>query len=245
VVVVNEAAARALWPGQDPIGKPVSVGQGGFWNDTARVVGVVGDVRYGTLETPAAPAAYLSFYQSPRGRMMLYLRAAGDPIALAPAARRAIHDLAPDLPVYDIKSMAVRVADATSYARFSALLLALFAAIALALATLGVYGVVSFAVSQRTRELGIRVALGATRRDVMRLVVGHGVALAVVGGAFGLAAALAATRVLRSLLYGVEPSDPATFLGVAALLAAAAVVASWIPARRAARVDPAGVLKAG
>jgi predicted permease len=245
VVLVSESAARTYWPGQDPIGRPVSVGQGGFWDDTAYVVGVVGDVRFGTLDTPPRPDVYLSYYQSPNGRMMVFLRTAGDPLAIAAAARRTIHEMAPDLPVYDIRTMEARVGDGLSYARFSTLLLALFAGVALALATLGTYGVISFAVAQRTREIGIRVALGATRGSVVRLIVGQGIGLVAVGGALGLAAAIGATRVLRSLLYDVAPSDPVTFAAIVGLLALAVVAASWIPARRAAGVQPAETLREG
>jgi putative ABC transport system permease protein len=243
VVVISETAARKYWPGQDPIGRPVSVGQGGFWNDTAYVVGVVGDVRFGTLDSLPKPDVYLSYYQSPRGRMMMFLRTAGDPASLTPAARREIATLAPGVPLYDVRPMATRVADAMAYARFSALLLAAFGAVALALAALGTYGVISFGVSQRRKELGIRVALGATRGDVLRLVVGQGVGLAVVGGVLGLAGAFAATRVLASLLYGVTPSDPVTLASIVALLVGAVIVASWIPARRAASVHPAEALR--
>jgi putative ABC transport system permease protein len=244
VVLVNATAARTFWPGQEAIGRPVSIGQGGFWKDTAYVVGVVGDVRFETLDAPPKPDAYISYYQSPRGRMMVFLRTAGDPLSVTGPARQVLHELAPEIPVYDVRTLRSRTADAMSYARFSALLLALFAGVALALATMGVYGVISFAVSQRTREIGIRMALGAARGDVVRLVVGQGVALAAVGGAVGLGAALVATRVLRSLLYDVAPSDPVTFVAIAILLSGAAVVASWIPARRAARVDPVTALKA-
>jgi putative ABC transport system permease protein len=244
VVLLNETAARTFWPGQEALGRPVSLGQGGFWRDTAYVVGIVGDVRFETLDADPKPDAYVSYYQSPRGRMMVFLRTTGDPLSVAGPARQVLRDLAPEVPTYDVRTLRSRTADAMSYARFSALLLALFAGVALALATLGVYGVISFAVSQRTREIGIRMALGAARGDVVRLVVGQGVALAAVGGAVGLGAALVATRVLRSLLYDVAPSDLATFVAIAILLAGAAVVASWIPARRAARVDPVTALKA-
>ena len=243
VVLVSETAARRYWPGQDPIGRPVSVGQGGFWKDTAYVVGVVGDVRFGTLDSLPKPDVYLSYYQSPRGRMMMFLRTAGDPASLTPAARREIAALAPGVPLYDVRPMTTRVSDAMAYARFSALLLAAFGAVALALAALGTYGVISFGVSQRRKELGIRVALGATRGDVLRLVVGQGVGLAVVGGVLGLAGAFAATRVLASLLYGVTPSDPMTLASIVALLVGAVIVASWIPARRAASVHPAEALR--
>ena len=244
VVVISEAAANAYWPGQDPIGRPVSVGQGGFYDDTAYVVGVVGDVRYGTLDSLPVPDVYLSYYQSPRGRMTMFVRTAGDPRAIIGAARREIAAIAPGVPLYDVRPLRDRVADAVAYARFSALVLATFAAVALALAALGTYGVVSFGVSQRTKEIGIRVALGASRGNVLRLVVGQGVGLAVVGAALGLAGALATTRVLRSLLYGVAPSDPLTLGTIVALLIAAVVAASWIPARRAASVHPSDALRA-
>ncbi len=243
VVLLSETAARRFWPGQEAVGRPVSIGQGGFWKDTAYVVGVVGDVRYGTLDSMPKPDAYLSYYQSPRGRMMVFLRTSRDPLAVAGPARQALHELAPQIPIYDIRTLRSRTADAMSYARFSAVLLALFAAVALALATLGTYGVISFGVAQRTRELGIRVALGAERGDVVRLVVGQGVRIAAVGAGFGLVAALLATRVMGSLLYDVTPSDPVTFGAIVVLLGAAAVLASWIPARRAARVDPVEALK--
>jgi predicted permease len=243
VVLISETAARNYWPGQDPIGRPVSVGQGGFHNDTAYVVGVVGDVRYGTLDSLPVPDVYLSFYQSPRGRMMMFVRTAGDPRTAIAAARREVSAIAPGLPLYDVRPMRERVADAMGYARFSALLLAAFAVVALALAALGTYGVISFGVSQRTREIGIRVALGATRRSVLRLVVGQGVWLAAIGGGLGLAGALVATRVLRSLLYGVAPSDPLTLVSIVALLTGAVILASWIPARRAAGVHPVEALR--
>jgi predicted permease len=242
VVLVSETAARRIWPGEDPLGKPVSVGQG-FYPDTATVVGVVGDVRFGSIDSLPNSEVYLSYYQAPSSRMVIYLRTSGDPLALVGPARAALRELAPDVPVYDVRTLEDRLADATAYARFSALLLALFAGVALALAAIGVYGVISFGVSQRTREIGVRVALGASRADVTRLVVGQGLGLALAGAALGVAAALAATRVLRSLLYGVAPGDPATFAAIVALLVAAVLVASWLPARRAARVQPAEVLR--
>jgi putative ABC transport system permease protein len=243
VVVINQTAAARYWPGQDPIGRPVSVGQGGFSEDTAYVVGVVGDVRFGTLDSLPGPDVYLSYYQSPRPRMMMFVRTAGDPRAAIAPARREIAALAPGAPLYDVRPMRERVADAMGYARFSALLLAAFAVVALALAALGTYGVISFGVSQRRKEIGIRVALGATRTSVVRLIVGQGIALAVIGGAIGIVGALATTGVLRSLLYDVAPSDPLTLVAIVALLVVAVVVASWIPARRAAGVHPAEALR--
>jgi len=174
---------------------------------------------------------------------MMFVRTAGDPRSVIGAVRREVAALAPGVPLYDVRPMRERVADAMGYARFSATLLAAFAMVALALAALGTYGVISFGVSQRTKEIGIRVALGATRQNVLRLVVGQGVGLAVTGGALGLLGALATTRVLRSLLYGVAPSDPATLVAIVVVLVVAVIVASWLPARRAAGVHPAEALR--
>ena len=245
-VIVSESAARAFWPDEDPIGRPVSVGQGGFWDDTAYVVGVVGDVRFETVEAAPKPDVYLPLAQSPNARMMLFVRTAGgDPMAVAGAVRGVLRELAPESPVHDVKTMAARLADSTAATRFSAVLLTLFGVLALGLATVGTYGVIAYAAAQRTQEIGIRMALGAGRGDVARLVVRQGAAIALLGGGIGLAGALAATRVLRSLLYGVEPADPVTFTGLVALLALAVVAANWIPARRAARIDPAAALRAG
>ena len=245
VVLVNDAAARKFWPGQDPIGRPVSVGQGGYWKDTAYVVGVVGDVRYGSLDSAATPDVYVSYYQSPRGRMMLMLRSAGDEMSLGVPARRLVHEMLPSSPVYEVRTMRERAADAMRYARFSTVILALFGFVALALATMGTYGVISFGVAQRTREIGIRVALGAQHGALLRMIVRQGLVLAAVGCAIGLAAALAATRVLRSFLFEVVPSDPLTFVSILAVLSMAVLAASWIPARRAATVHPSEALREG
>jgi putative ABC transport system permease protein len=241
VVVVNATAARRFWPNESPIGRSIALYQGGF--DTAYVAGVVGDVRFQTIDSVAAADVYLPYAQSPRSGAMVYLRTAGDPLALAAAARRTIHEVGADLPVYDVRTLTSRVSDATAQARFSALLLTVFAAAALALATIGIYGVISFAVAQRTREIGIRVALGADRGAILRLVVGQGTTVAAVGLVLGVAAALAATRVLRALLFDVTPTDPLTLITVVALLAIAALVACWIPALRAARLQPAAALR--
>jgi predicted permease len=242
-VLVSAHAARVFWPGEDAVGKPVSVMQGGFHDDTATVVGVVGDVRYGTLDDPPRPDVYLPYAQSPYGRAVLVVRTPGAPLALVGAVRAALAEVAPGTPAFEVRTMEDRVEGVTAFQRFGATLLGLFAAVALVLATLGVYGVVSFGAAQRTRELGVRVALGATRRDLARLVVRGGLAIALAGTLAGLAGALAATRVLRSLLYGVAPTDPATYAAIVLVLGAAVVAASWLPARRAARVAPATVLR--
>ena len=244
VVLVNETAARQLWPGENPIDRPVRLRVDRFANDTAYVAGVVADIRFGSIDSLPQPDVYVSYYQLPfTHRMMLFVRTQGDPAALAAPVRSALRDVAAGFPVYDVMSMEARVADATAQPRFITVLLGAFAGLALLLAAIGTYGVISFGVAQRTVEIGVRVALGATRRDVVRLVVGQGFALALVGIVCGLAGAFATTRVLRSLLYGVEPTDPATLLGIVAMLVLAVLAASWIPARRAAGVPAIQALR--
>jgi ABC-type antimicrobial peptide transport system permease subunit len=240
VVLVSETAARTFWPNQDAIGRPVSVGG----PDTEYVAGVVGDVSYGPLDAEPRPDVYVSYYQAPLSyRMMLFMRTRVDPSSLANQARTALREVAPGFPVYDVRPLDDHVRDATDYARVSAQVLALFAALALALAMIGTYGVIAFAVTQRTREIGVRIALGATSADVIRLVVGQGLALGAAGGAIGLTAAVALTRSLRSLLYGVEPTDTVTLAGIVAILLLAVIVASWVPARRAAGVPAMRALR--
>ncbi len=242
VVLVSATAAKRFWPGDEAVGHLVGVGQGGF-HDTVTVVGVVGDVRFGTLDDVPEADVYIPYYQSPRRWMMVYLKTSGDPSAVAGNARAAVKELAPGLPMYDVRPLRDRVADASAQARFSAILLALFAGMALILASLGIYGVISFVVAQRTREIGIRVALGAVRQDVLRLIVRQGLMLAVAGTAIGLVAALLATRVLGSMLYDVAPTDLRTYVSIVALIVGAAIVASWIPARRATRIHPMEALR--
>jgi putative ABC transport system permease protein len=242
VLLINETAARKFWPNEDPIGKRVGIGQGGF-SDGAEVIGIVGDIRQ-SQDSAAKPDTYMSYYQSPRAGMMIFIRTAGDPSAIGGDVRRTLHDIAPQYPVYDMLPMTERAASATAQARFSAVLLGLFAATALSLAVVGIYGVMSLAVTARTREIGIRIALGADQRRVQRLVVGEGLALVSGGAAIGLAGALVSTRVLQSLLFDLTASDPFTYVSIVVLLGVAALVASWLPARRASRVDPVVALRA-
>ena len=244
VVLVNEAAARAFWPGKDPIGQRVGLQVDHIAHDTATVVGVVGDVRYGRLELEAPPDVYVSYYQSPISfRMMFFMRTRGDPDGVIRSARAALREVAPGFPVYDVASLETRLTGSLANTRFSAMLLGLFAALALLLSMVGTYGVISFGVAQRTREIGVRVALGATRRDVVRLVVGQGISLAAAGIVIGLLVAVATTGVLRSLLFGVEPTDPATFAAIVAMLILAVLTASWLPAQRAAGVPAVQALR--
>ena len=241
VTVINDAAAARFWPGGDPLGKLVSIGQGGM--DSAIVVGVVRGVRQNADSAPR-PEVYVPFAQSPRSGMIVFVRAARDAASLGPEVRRAVHDIAPRLPLYDVQTMDERAAGATAQARFRALLLALFAATALVLSVIGIYGVTSLSVTSRWRELGIRAALGADRGRMLRLVLGEAFALVGVGAAIGIAGAIAATRVLSAFLFGVSATDPTTYVLVALVLGGAAFIASWLPARRAAAVDPVEALRA-
>jgi predicted permease len=244
VVLINEEAARQYFKGEDPIGKRVAVYQGGF-DAGAEVVGIVGDVRYGTIDSTARPDVYISYGQARIARMMLFVRTTGEPELVTSAVRAAIRREAPLAPVYDVRSLADRVDAAGGQARFTALVLGLFAGVALALAVMGIYGVTSYGVAQRSRELGIRMALGAGRSSVTSLILREAVTLAGVGLAIGVVAALVVTRVLRAMLFEVSTTDPATYIGMAVLLGVAALLASWIPARRAARGDPTAALRLG
>jgi putative ABC transport system permease protein len=244
VVLINEAAARQYFGGEDPIGKRVAVYQGGF-HTGAEVIGIVGDVRYGTIDSTARPDAYISYNQSRIGRMMIFARTTGDPSSFAPAVRAAVARVVPEAPVYDIQSMSARIATATAQTRFSAVLLGLFAIVALSLAVMGIYGVLSFAVAQRTGEIGIRMALGAERGTVLAMVLRDAAVLAAMGLGLGLAAALAVNRVLRTMLFDVTTTDPLTYVAMALTLGLAVLIASVVPARRASRVDPVIALRRG
>ncbi|HST53135.1 MAG TPA: ABC transporter permease [Pyrinomonadaceae bacterium] len=244
VAIIDEAMARKYWPGEDPVGKRITfegTPQQPRWRE---VVGIVGHVRNQGLEGESRVQYYIPYAQ--RGgapNLFLVVRADGDPSSLAPSVRGAIAGVDRDMPVYRVTTMEQVVADSLAQRRFSMFLFGVFALIALVLAVVGLYGVMSYAVAQRTHEIGIRVALGAQDRDVLMMVVGQGMAIVGVGLALGLAGALALTRLMSSLLYGVSATDPATYAGIALLLAAAALVASYIPARRATKVDPMVALR--
>ena len=241
VMILNEAAAKTFFGSDDPVGKRVHIGMGGM--DSVTVVGIVGSVRQQPDSTPG-PVAYITYAQSPRAAMIVFVRTGRNPGSLGGEVRRAVHDVAPQLPVYDIQTMDERMGGATAQARFRAVILALFAITALLLAAVGIYGVMSLAVTARTREMGIRIALGAERTRVQRLVIGEGIGLVTVGAVIGLVGALAATRLLRTFLFDLSSSDPATYVTIVVVLGGAAIAASWIPARRASRVDPVVALRA-
>jgi putative ABC transport system permease protein len=244
VAIVNRTAERLLFPDGDALGRRIRLGVGYEPSDGfAEVVGVVGDVKYAGLDEPVKPEAYLAYPQFMENRAFLVLRSSTQPAALTSAVRRVVAELDPDLPVFDVRTMEQRVAAAGSHPRFSATLLGIFAAFALALAAVGVYGVVAYSVTSRMREIGIRRALGASDRSVLAEVMKEGALLAGGGVTLGLLGALAANRLLVSRLYDVTAADPATLATVATVLLLTAMLAAYLPSRRAVRIDPAAVLK--
>ena len=243
VAVINEAMARIYFPGEDPIGKRVALGGRDGNVDWRTIVGIVGDVRDVSPDRAGEAQMYMPYAQRPLGGMTFVLRSAREPKGLVRDARAAVAAVDPQEPVYGERTMEEVVSASLGQPRFRTLLLVLFGALALALAAVGIYGVMAYSVSQRTQEIGIRMALGAAAGDVLRLVLAQAMRLAAVAVAIGLAAALVTSRFLSSLLYGVGAADPATFAGVALLLVAVASLAAWVPARRAARVDPIAALR--
>ncbi|HEU4597689.1 MAG TPA: ABC transporter permease [Pyrinomonadaceae bacterium] len=244
VMVISKTMSERYFPEGNAVGMRLKTG-GCTECEWTTIVGVVGDVKDRGLGAEVAPAMYVPFAQEPLNvRMMnLVLRAEGDPASLISSVRREVNALDPDLALADIKTMEQLKSESLGRSRYRGVLSGIFAAVALALAAVGIYGVIAYAVNQRTREIGIRIALGARRRDIFRLVVGRGLLLSLTGVAFGVAASLVLTRFLSSLLYGVSSTDPATFASVALLLIAVALLACSIPARHATRVDPLNALR--
>jgi putative ABC transport system permease protein len=235
-VVINESAANALWPGEDALGKRMKLAR----LDTAwaEVVGIVGEVKHDGLHLDASPHLYMSILQFPWPTLRIAVRSSLDAAAVAAAVRGVVQSLDPLQPVSDVKTMADVLTDANAGRQLSLVLFALFAVIALLLAGIGIYGVTAYSVSRRTCELGIRMALGAQRRDVSRLVIRQGMTPVLIGIVIGLSAAFFLTRWMASLLFRVSANDPLTFAGIALLLGAVALLACWLPARRATQVDP-------
>ncbi len=245
VAVVNETLAAQVFPGQDPLGQRLSIGIQTHTTDprTFEVVGVVGGVRHLGHRIFSPPEIYVPHTQQSWPWMSLVVRGSGDPVSLTSAVRRTVAALDPELPIQRVRPLPELVSDSIAASRFVMALLGGFALLGLALATVGVYGVVAGSVERRTAEIGLRLAVGADSGDVLRMVLGQAARLAATGITLGLLAALALTRVLQTLLFGVSPTDPATFASVAAVLALATLAASYLPARRASRVDPATVLR--
>jgi ABC-type antimicrobial peptide transport system permease subunit len=242
--LISEAAARRYWPGANPLAQRIRLSVG--WpegDDWLEVVGVVGDVRFGDLRAAATPGVYLALPQFSYGANYLVTQVAGDPAAGISAMRSVLRELDPQLPLWDPAPMRRHVGRATARERFSMVLLGAFGLLALVLAAVGIYGLIAQAVVGRTREIGVRIALGARPGAVLALVFRQGLAIVGPGLALGIAGALAATRVLRTQLYDVSPADPAALLSAAAFLLVVAAGATWFPARRAARVDPMEALR--
>jgi predicted permease len=237
-VIVDEYMADQLWPNQDPIGKRIHIVELPSKDPWQTVVGVVGRVKQDSLDSNPRIAFYLPHTQFPTRAMTVAFRGRTDPAAMLSASKNELRSLDPDLPMYRVRTMEQQVNESLARRRFSMLLLGVFASVALALATIGIYGVMAYLVNQGTRELGIRIALGASQRNILSLVVRQGMALAFSGVTIGLAAAFLLTRLIRSLLFGVEATDPITFAGISLLLALITLLASYIPAQRAARIDP-------
>jgi putative ABC transport system permease protein len=252
VVVINDYMARRYWPGDDPIGKRITFDDSPAASSWLTVVGVVKNTVRQDWASPPGEEVFVPYLQTPAyldhpalpfAYLTLVIRTSGDPATLAPAIRGAIHSLNRDTPISELQTMEHVVAQATGESRFYLVLLGVFAAVALALAGVGIYGVMSHSVSRRRREIGIRMALGAQGRDVLRLIVFHGMVLASAGVAAGLVGALLLTRLMSGLLYGTGSTDPATFAAAVLLLAAVAVAATYLPARRAAKADPMVALR--
>lgn len=243
VVVIDEALAQHF-TNEDPIGQHLSQTPSGPFYE---IVGVVRHVEQYSFDGQAArtPQLYLNFDQIPADRwpglvrrINLLTRTDVEPTSIAPAVRGQIAALNKDQAVFNVRTMEQIVSQSVASRRFSMLLLAVFAVVALVLAVIGIYGMLSYAVAQRTREIGLRMTLGAQRTDVMRLVIGHGMKLAIAGVVLGLIASFALTRTMKNLLFGVSATDPVTFISITLLLAFVAFLACWIPARRATKVDP-------
>jgi putative ABC transport system permease protein len=238
VAIINEGLARRYFANADPIGKKLIVGR-----LTREIVGVAANIRHTTLEAEEELEMYVPHAQNPRGTVMLAIRAASDPRAITAAAQKAIWAGDPDAAISSVATLEQMLSDVLARPRFNALLLGIFSAAALLLALIGIYGVMSYTVAQSTREIGIRLALGAQRQDVLKLVIGQGLMLALAGVVLGVAAAFGLTRLMANLLYGVTATDPLTFIVVSALLIVVAIFACYWPARRATKVDPLVALR--
>ncbi len=243
VVMVDESLAQTYWPNQDPIGKRLHSGGRGSKAPWATVVGVVRHVRNRTLETRSRVEVYWPENQRPFGAMALAIRVGGNPMSLVPTIQREVSAIDPDLPVYKVSSMTEVMGDSLERRRLALILLAVFAGLALLLASVGIYGVTSYGIAQRHREIGLRMALGADRGRVLRMLLRSGLATIAIGLGVGLVLALTLTRLMSGLLFSVRTWDPVALGGAAVLLMAAALLAIFVPARRATHVNPMVALR--
>jgi len=246
VIIVTESFARQFFAGEDPIGKRIHPGIS-TWDDEKSVmreiVGVVADIRNRALNTEPKPAYYMPQGQVPFNQLVVVVKSTNDPRPLINSVTREVRSMDQELPVFSIRTMDDYIAGSVAAPRFNTTLLSIFAGVALALTVIGLYGVMSYSVAQRTNEIGIRMALGAQTRDVLRLIVKQGLTLILIGLVLGLCGALALTRLLSTLLFGVTARDPATFVAIAALLSLVAMLACYLPAWRATKVDPLEALR--
>jgi putative ABC transport system permease protein len=256
VAVINEAMGKRFWPNENPVGKRVALSiealrfdrpnappRLDFEGAAREIVGVVADVRASAIADPALPAMYVPFAQRPVSNLTLAVRTSGNPVWLINPIRAAVRALDPDQPVSSAEAMSDIVAASVQQPRDRTTLIGVFAFVALLLAAIGVYGVMAYGVNERTREIGVRVALGADTGDVVRLIIRGALGMTSLGIVLGLAGGFMASRLLGSLLFGVEATDLPTFLGAAVMILVVAALASWLPARRASRVDPAVALR--
>lgn len=236
VVIVNQTMAGRYWPGEDPVGKRLTIPT--FGTVSREVVGVVADVKHTSLDTDSGVEIYVPYLQKPLSIMALVVHTTSDPSLMTEAVRGAVLSVDRNQPVYDVRTMQQVLNDSVSQPRIYTLLLAVFGSLAVILAAVGIYGVMNYSVTQRTHEIGIRMALGAQQNDILKMVVGHGMLLALIGLLIGLVAAFLLTRVMEGLLFGVSARDLATFIVIPLVLAAVAFLSSYIPARRATQIDP-------
>jgi putative ABC transport system permease protein len=244
VALINQAMARRFFAGEDPVGKRLKLGRGPESKQPwLTIIGVVGDVRQRGIDLESVPEMYVSYLQSAEPTFSLAIRSNGDPLRLTEAVSKEIQTIDKDQPIANVQTMDQYLSSSVAQRRFNMLLLALFAGLALLLSAMGIYGVMSYSVAQRTHEIGIRMALGAHKRSIIGLIVKQGMFLALLGIGIGLIGSFALTRVMTNLLYGVSATDPITFVGISLLLALVALLASYIPARRATKVDPMVALR--
>jgi putative ABC transport system permease protein len=241
VMLVSEAFAKKFFPGEEPIGQRINFG--GDEKQAPEIIGVVADVKNNDVDEAPDPTVYQPYSQNARLTMNLVIRGSQDPTRIASAIRNEVQVLDPNLPVSNIKTVGEMFAERISPKRLMTYILAVFGLIALLLASVGIYGVMSYAVTQRTQEIGVRMALGAQAHDVLKLVIKNGMTMAFVGVAIGLAGAYALTRLLANLLFKVTPTDLVTFAGVTIALIVVALFACYVPARRATKVDPLVALR--
>jgi putative ABC transport system permease protein len=239
VVVINQTMARRFWPGRDPVGEKFTTGPWGPAPTSATIIGISGDVKQFGLDSEPS----FDLYSVDLNPLSVIVHLTGDTRSMIGAVRQAIQKVDPDLAVSEVRTMDQVVAESASSRRWTMALLAAFATLALVLALVGIYGVMTWSVGQRTREIGIRVALGAGSREVLAMIIGYGLKLSALGLALGIAGAFSLRRLLRGLVFDVSPSDPLIYAGVAALMLSVALLACYIPARRASRVDPLVALR--